>query len=64
LEKNKQSFPLLFDWDITDAFHRVSSCCTNLATFFPFQIKDMRFIFHVNQDAVRQYIDRNLKPER
>ncbi|KXG39541.1 uncharacterized protein LOC8081094 isoform X1 [Sorghum bicolor] len=28
------------------------------------EIKDMRFIFHVNQDAVRQYIDRNLKPER
>ncbi|XP_006650742.1 uncharacterized protein LOC102715282 [Oryza brachyantha] len=27
------------------------------------EIKDMRFIFHVNQDAVRQFITHTLKPE-
>nr|CAB3460555.1 unnamed protein product [Digitaria exilis] len=36
----------------------------NLSSDSLIEIKDMRFIFHINQDAVRQYIDRYLKPER
>ncbi|TKW25523.1 hypothetical protein SEVIR_3G124801v4 [Setaria viridis] len=36
----------------------------NLSSDSLIEVKDMRFIFHVNQDAVRQYIDRELKPER
>jgi len=36
----------------------------NLSSDSLIEIKDMRFIFHVNQEAVRQYIDRDLKPER
>ncbi|CAN6358908.1 unnamed protein product [Urochloa humidicola] len=36
----------------------------NLSSESLIEIKDMRFIFHVYQDAVRQYIDRVLKPER
>ncbi|XP_062214297.1 uncharacterized protein LOC133915234 [Phragmites australis] len=36
----------------------------NLSSDSLIEIKDMRFIFHVNQDAVRQFIARDLKPER
>lgn len=32
---NKQPFLILFPLDITDAFHLVSSCCTNIATVSP-----------------------------
>ncbi|CAN6336610.1 unnamed protein product [Urochloa humidicola] len=36
----------------------------NLSSDSLIEIKDMRFIFHIYQDAVRQYLDRVLKPER
>ncbi|XP_062212712.1 uncharacterized protein LOC133913550 [Phragmites australis] len=36
----------------------------NLSSDSLIEIKEMRFIFHVNQDAVRQYLARDLKPER
>ncbi|KAL6636744.1 hypothetical protein ACP70R_024316 [Stipagrostis hirtigluma subsp. patula] len=35
----------------------------NLSSDSLIEIKDMRFIFHVYQEAVRQYVARNLKPE-
>uniref|UniRef100_A0A0D9W088 FHA domain-containing protein n=1 Tax=Leersia perrieri TaxID=77586 RepID=A0A0D9W088_9ORYZ len=35
----------------------------NLSSDSLIEIKDMRFIFHVNQDAVRQFITRTLKPD-
>jgi hypothetical protein len=36
----------------------------NLSSDSLIEIKDMRFIFHINHDAVRQYIGCDLKPER
>ncbi|WVZ60904.1 hypothetical protein U9M48_010863 [Paspalum notatum var. saurae] len=36
----------------------------NLSSDSLIEIKDMRFIFHIYQDAVKRYIDRDLKPER
>ncbi|KAL5209931.1 hypothetical protein ABZP36_005554 [Zizania latifolia] len=35
----------------------------NISSDSLIEIKDMRFIFHANQDAVRQYITRTPKPE-
>ncbi|KAG2625345.1 uncharacterized protein LOC120700455 [Panicum virgatum] len=35
----------------------------NLSSDSLIEIKDMRFIFHINHDAVRQYIGCDLKPE-
>ncbi|GJM96944.1 hypothetical protein PR202_ga13828 [Eleusine coracana subsp. coracana] len=36
----------------------------NLSSDSLIEIKDMRFIFHVNLDAVKQYLSHDLKPER
>ncbi|GJM96946.1 hypothetical protein PR202_ga13830 [Eleusine coracana subsp. coracana] len=36
----------------------------NLSSDSLIEIKDMRFIFHVNPDAVKQYLSHYLKPER
>ncbi|TVU44535.1 hypothetical protein EJB05_03980 [Eragrostis curvula] len=56
--KNTGKYPIFVNSKEIPSCKRI-----NLSSDSLIEIKDMRFIFHVNQDAVKQYIARDLKAE-